>query len=98
MGLRRRLARLEALVPPAPVGSHGKRVAGVEDEVRKCLGALGLDLDQLYARLVAQFGWPSTRRDFFFCLGQVLADRPQAKEAVSQLLLRDLPPVPRPGE
>ena len=59
-------------------------------EVRKCLESFAINFDQLVEKMVEEFGLPSTRREFFVRFGIVLAEEPDAKEAVSRLLYKHI--------
>jgi hypothetical protein len=85
-----RLTRLEAQFPPVLPVEDPERGKQVLSDVRECLGDFGIDLDCLFEGMVHEFGQPSSRREFFIRFGIALADRPEAKQAVSVLLYKHL--------
>src|SRR5258707_8495801 len=88
--IRRRLTQLEARIPavrPVEDPEHGKQVLG---DVRDCLEDFGINVDCLFESMVDEFGQPSSRREFFIRFGIALADRPEAKEALSALLYKHI--------
>ena len=84
--IHQRLTRLEARIPPVLSVEDPERGKHVLSDVRACLGDFGINLDCLFEGMVNEFGQPSDRREFFIRFGIALADRPEAKEAVSALL------------
>jgi hypothetical protein len=84
----RRLNGIEARLPSA--GQVGDRQRGEQmaSEIRQCLSGFGIDSDKLFASMIEEYGeFPSTR-DYFICLGQVLAERPNVKAAISAILCK----------
>jgi hypothetical protein len=88
--IRQRLTRLEARIPPVLPVKDPERGKQVLSDVRECLGDFGINLDRLFKDMVHEFGQPSSRREFFIRFGIALADRPEAKEAVSALLYKHI--------
>jgi hypothetical protein len=85
-----RLTQLEARMPPILPLADPERGKQVLSDVRNCLGDFGINLDCLFEGMVNEFGQPSDRREFFIRFGIALADRPEAKEAVSALLYKHI--------
>ncbi|SRR5258708_6157623 len=90
MRIKQRLTRLEARVPAVLPPRDPERGKQMIIEVRKCLETFAINFDQLVEGMVDEFGLPSTRREFFIHFGIALADRPEAKEAVSTLLYKHI--------
>jgi hypothetical protein len=90
MRIKQRLTRLEARVPAALPPPDPKRGKQMLIEVRKCLESFAINFGRLVEDMVDEFGQPSTRREFFVRFGIALAEEPEAKEAVSALLLKHI--------
>jgi hypothetical protein len=88
--IRQRLTRLEERIRPVQPEEDPERGKQVISDVRECLGGFGVNLDRLFEDMVHEFGQPSSRREFFIHFGIVLADRPEATEAVSALLNKQI--------